>query len=97
MYCPLGDIFKRGKPALDEDDYPLMAEIVTAWDTVTEKLTARLESITEAELSAKSDIKVPGNDDTLVALVTFMAFHESYHIGQVSLIQRLYGMEGLVG
>jgi uncharacterized damage-inducible protein DinB len=93
---PLGESFVRGTPALDDDEYPDMKEVIAAWEMATEKLMARMESITEAELKAAASFQLPTPDQTLVGLATFIAFHETYHVGQISFVKKLFGLDGLV-
>jgi hypothetical protein len=55
------------------------------------KITARLQTITEAELNVEIDRSLfafPPDKPTVGKLVTFMLMHEMYHSGQIGLIRR---------
>lgn len=89
--------FEMGAQVKDPSVYPPLAEIKAAFDSITEKITARLEVVTEEELSKPAPFKIPGMEETAGGIVAFLSMHEAYHIGQLAYILRLHGGERLVG
>jgi uncharacterized damage-inducible protein DinB len=59
---------------------------------------ARLATITDEELSGAPSftVKVDGADETVGGIVSFVALHEAYHIGQLAYVTRLLGGERLI-
>jgi len=60
-------------------------------------LAAGLASMTAEGLAEKAPFS-PGNNEkeTVESLVAGLVFHEGYHIGQLGLLRRLAGEEGVV-
>jgi len=95
---PFGTLFnaKQVTPR-DPSEYPPISKIQEAWKHISDKLYARMEAMTEEDLAAKSPLDLPVNDNTLASAIAFLSLHESYHVGQLSYIRRLYGYDGLAG
>jgi uncharacterized damage-inducible protein DinB len=75
---------------------PSLAEIRAALQGVSERLAARFEQLTDAELSAVAPRRVPIADRTVRGLIAFLAYHESYHVGQVAYLRKWLGYPGIV-
>lgn len=90
--------FGRGKSALEVAQYPSPEEAVAAWKEVSAVLTASLESATSEALSAPRPEKGPPSlDETLGGVVGFMAYHETYHVGQAAYVSRWLGHAQIMG
>jgi uncharacterized damage-inducible protein DinB len=90
-------LFARGA-ALDADSaYPSPDEIMTAWHDVTLHLTASLDAAPADALAAPVGERSPSYDGTVAGMVTFLAVHETYHVGQVAYLRRWLGHDGVVG
>jgi hypothetical protein len=94
---PFGTVFHRGSKAKEAKEYPSVDEIRKVWADVSGKLMNRLENVTEADLQVQSPVKLPVKDPTLLGAVTFLALHESFHMGQFSYVRRLFDADGLAG
>ena len=94
---PWGEFFGRGAPHLAASAYPPIDEIRVGWQKVTEELNRRLEEISEAELATVVPYEFPVDDRTVLGAIAFLAMHESFHIGQFSLIRKLLGYDTLAG
>lgn len=91
---PFAELFERGKSIQDDLTYPSMKSLADGWDALSEKVIAKLESLTEDDLLADPPISTPiASDQTLRGFITFIAHHEAYHIGQLSLARRFFGYE----
>ncbi len=95
--CPFGDRYARGADWKQVASDPTMDEILSACETITGKITACLEGMTDADLEAKSPQAFPNGDDTVRGAIAFLALHESYHVGQLAYIRKLQGYKSLVG
>ncbi len=91
------DLFGRGSELVVDSDYPAESAIQACWDEVTAQLAERFESLTEEELSQPAPRDFPIDDKTIGGAVTFMAYHESYHCGQMALLKKWLGLGQLVG
>lgn len=88
--------FARGTDGRIPNEAPTLAEIRERFARVSDDLTKRFESLTDAELAAPFPRKLPMPDPSLRAAIAFLAYHESYHIGQMAYIRKWLGFPGLV-
>ena len=65
-------------------------EIVGVLDRSTETIKARLAEMSTADFERKLDKGTVGEN------LAFLQFHESYHAGQVGLLRRLLGKDGVI-
>jgi hypothetical protein len=49
------------------------------------------------ELSAPCPLPTPSLDKSVRGTVAFLAFHDGYHVGQISYALKILGRPGLVG
>jgi uncharacterized damage-inducible protein DinB len=76
-------------------EWPSLAQIRSAWAEATAALEARLAAITTAELNAPSGTQMPIEDRSLLGLFAFMLQHDSYHVGQLSLLRKYAGLPAM--
>ena len=89
--------FSRGANPAGRDQHPALDEVRNEWRDVTASLSKRLEEIGDAELSAKCPRDFPIADKTMRGAITFLAYHEGYHVGQMAYLRKLLGKGQLVG
>ena len=81
---------------IDEiQEWPSLAEIESAWNDASAALDARLADITPAQLDAPSGTQMPIEDTSVLGLFTFMVQHDSYHLGQLSLLRKHCGLPAM--
>ena len=95
--APGDKLYAMGADTHGPDAYPSVEELKKAYSEVTAKLQERFQNVTDSELDAAPPYKIPGIEESLAGLVSFLAFHEAYHVGQLAYIIRLHGCERLVG
>ena len=88
---PYGDLFGAGVGAKDGAVYPSITELKVGWDDTAEKLHGALDSVTDGDALAEGDGLFPIPDNTLRGNLTFIAWHESYHIGQIGIMRTEMG------
>lgn len=93
---PLGKVFFRGAAPDDLSALPEIGPILEAWRDISTVVMARLEQATAEELGAPSPRPFPIADSTVRGAVTFLAYHEGYHIGQLAYLRKWLGFPGLV-
>ena len=82
-----------GRKSLDAlEKLPPLSEIQAAWTKAAHLLRDRLAALTPADLDAPSSAKFPLADGTLLATLTFLVQHDSYHVGQLSLLRKYCGL-----
>ena len=90
-------LFKRGAKRMADEEYPSIAEIRTAWEEVTRKLSASLNNPDTGRLSQPAPTGPPSFNGKISGQVAFLAFHETYHVGQVSYLRKWLGYGQSVG
>ena len=85
------DRFDYGKPPPSRGEAMPLEEHVTDYLTAHERLMAALEALTPEELVR------PREKHTLEHELTFMLWHEAYHVGQATLYRRKAGLKSPIG
>jgi uncharacterized damage-inducible protein DinB len=67
-----------------------LPEILAALERSHAVIRARLEPMTAVEFER------PSGKETVGSRLAFLQFHESYHAGQVGLLRRMLGREGVI-
>ena len=94
---PWLSLFARGAKLPERSQYPSPEEIMLGWQEVSTNLTAALEGATDEVLSAPAPEKSPSFDGKVGGMVTFLAFHEAYHVGQAAYLRCWMGHSQIVG
>lgn len=82
--------------SLDEvKQLPSIAETLSAWSDVSRALRDRFDAITAWELEQNVSVRFPMPDPTLLGALTFLVQHDSYHIGQLSLLRKHAGLPAM--
>jgi uncharacterized damage-inducible protein DinB len=96
--APSAQIFNRGAAKIAGDSgAPGIDEILKAYGQCTQALKERLETLTAPELDAVSPVQLPSEDKSILGTLNFMAFHETYHTGQMAFLHTWLGKGQLVG
>ncbi len=94
---PWLDLFQRGSNPGDAAQYPAPEEIVAGWKDAQAALGAALESASAEALSGPGPEKIPSFDGKLSGVVSFLAWHEGYHVGQAAYLRSWMGHGGVAG
>ncbi|RPD44357.1 DinB family protein [Hymenobacter sediminis] len=71
--------------------YPTLAECARVWEQVSQTFLATLEAADERVLQAELPLSGPTGGTTLEDLLVSVVLHESFHIGQMSIIRKALG------
>jgi uncharacterized damage-inducible protein DinB len=71
--------------------YPTLAESKEQWNRYATIFLSTLESIDESILKNKLPFPIPSGGTTVEDALGFIALHEAYHIGQMSILRKLSG------
>ena len=92
---PWASQFARGAKPADIVKFPAVDEVRKAWSDVSARLNTSLAEV-PAEVLEKPHDK-PTFDGKVGGFVAFLAFHETYHVGQVGYLRKWLGHSPLVG
>ena len=89
--APFGGAVAYGSSIDTVARVPSLDESLDAWDEISERLETRLATCTADQLAAQSRERFPGVPPTVLDGVAFLLEHESYHLGQLGLLRKLFG------
>ena len=87
--------FARGAKCEGVEQYPKPEDVCNAWTDFSARLATGLAEVS-AEVLAKPHDK-PTFDGKVGGFIAFLAFHEAYHVGQVSYLSKWLGHGQLIG
>jgi uncharacterized damage-inducible protein DinB len=74
--------------------YPSLTEIKKSWNELAALFTEKMSGLSDDQLAGGIAFPVP-TGKTFGDLLSFIASHESYHIGQMSIIRRYLGLSAM--
>jgi uncharacterized damage-inducible protein DinB len=92
---PLSATLADARGIDDIAELPTLAEIRAAWDVVSGALEGRLALLSAEELDAPSPQRFPAGGPTLLGALSFLAQHDSYHVGQLALLRKAAGLPAM--
>ncbi|HEX8725541.1 MAG TPA: DinB family protein [Gemmatimonadaceae bacterium] len=92
---PLPETLLAARSIDDVREWPALADVLAAWTDASHALRDRLAAMTAAQLSAPVEVRFPVFEQTTFALLVFMVQHDSYHLGQLSVLRKLAGLPGM--
>ena len=88
---PYAEQFGRNAEPRDTSDYPDISEFSQAWSALSDSFHASLESATDEQLLAPAPEGFPTEDQTMRGAISFLCWHESYHVGQIGVLRTELG------
>ncbi|HEY2859182.1 MAG TPA: DinB family protein [Terracidiphilus sp.] len=96
--APWLGLFARGEKLDESAAYPSPDTLKDAFREVSAALDSAMENATDESVAQPAPKPGPPSADGKVSgTVCFMAWHETYHVGQISLIYALLGKKSLMG
>lgn len=92
-----GKLFTLGAKIVEQSKYPAISEIKDEWEKVSAKLLQALEEISEEKLTEKAPFEFPIDDETILGGIIFLAYHDSYHMGQLGYLRPYFGYSQIAG
>lgn len=91
---PLGD--RVGwKSLIKITAWPTLDEVKAAWADASEALDQRLREMTPQEADKPVESQFPIETKTTLGVFAFMVQHDSYHLGQLSLLRKTCGLPAM--
>lgn len=75
--------------------YPGLTEITAKWSKYSKIFIDTLKSVDESILKTELPIGPPTGGKTIEDLLTFVVMHETFHIGQMSIIRKALGYKAM--
>ena len=76
-------------------EWPTLDAIRSGWTAVSAALADRLAAITPTELDTSITTQMPLETRTALGMLTFLVQHDSYHVGQLSLLRKYAGLPAM--
>lgn len=92
-----GELFARGAALQEPSRYPSRAGIDAVHRRVIDRLKMRFAALTESDLAGPARGRQFPGATTLGDQLAFLAFHESYHIGQLAFVRKALGHSSIAG
>jgi uncharacterized damage-inducible protein DinB len=94
---PLSPYMGKARGIDQVERLPSLEVIREGWTAASHALRDRLDAMSSAELEAAvpNAPPFPGTDKSALSLLTFLVQHESYHIGQLSLLRKYVGLPAM--
>ena len=89
---PFTPLLEGASSMADLEEHPGIEPLVAAWEEVSRHLETALLRLTAAELASRAPQRFPNGHPTLAGALDFLLSHESYHIGQMALLRRCFGL-----
>jgi uncharacterized damage-inducible protein DinB len=91
------DVFARSTKIQEGTAYLAPAALLTAWRDAAKELGQALEAVTVEALAAPAPTGPPSPDGKLSGFVAVLAWHETYHLGQLAYLRGWLGYPGIFG
>jgi hypothetical protein len=89
--------YSRGsEPVTGGEGTVPLTEIVADLEATQPAILAALPNLDDQVVDAKAPLNLGSEDETVGSLLVGLAFHESYHTGQLGVLRRLGGHEGML-
>lgn len=89
---PFQDLLGAAKSIDEVEEFPKVADIMREWSGMTERMLAALEAVDAETLDGPPPFQFPIGDPTLLGGITFLVQHDTYHIGQLALLRKHWGL-----
>jgi uncharacterized damage-inducible protein DinB len=88
---PLSRYLEKARSIEEVHEWPSLEELRAAWVAVSDHLVTALGSLTPDEVARPNAHRFPLPDTSQLGLITFLAQHDSYHVGQAAFLRRQLG------
>lgn len=95
MQEPYPDLFANGKGLEEGTKYPAMAELLKDWDTISEAVVNKINSLSDDIAMNDLPQPTPIGDKSLKSFMNFCSHHEAYTIGQLGFLRRVLGYDAM--
>ena len=95
--CPGIEVFARSAKLDESGSYPSSEALLAFWRDSAVALNAALSNLTAEVLAAPAPPGPPSPDGKLSGFIGVLAWHETYHLGQIAYLRSWLGESGIFG
>jgi hypothetical protein len=95
--CPGIDVFARSAKLDASGSYPSSEALLALWRDSATALDAALSDLTPEALAAPAPPGPPSPDGKVSGFIAVLAWHETYHLGQIAYLRSWLGLSGIFG
>lgn len=92
---PAFDLARYAASATDGRDYPTVREFQTTWREFSTRLVPAVQQLSADELAMPSPMRLAHGERTLLDALRFVVWHETLHLGQLSMLRSHHGLTPL--
>jgi uncharacterized damage-inducible protein DinB len=92
---PFKELFDKINSIDELTDPPSIDDLKNSWLEISKTLEYYLPKVNDEILLRESKIKFPDSDKSILGSITFFVEHESYHIGQISLLRKFFNLPAM--
>jgi len=86
-------LFERRISATDGTNYPGISAMRKSWEDLAEHVSDVLENVTTEQLFVSLEgMGQPHGEKNVLGVVSYVMWHEVYHIGQIGTVRTLLGL-----
>lgn len=93
---PLPPVFAKGASVQTDALLPEGQAVLAAWREVSAALTQAMTDASDVQLVTPAPRPFPVADKSVLGALTFLTYHEGYHLGQIALLRKALGVARLV-
>ena len=91
---PFGKYIDWANTIEDLIEYPKLKRVLSEWKKLDKVFTDKLNRFRSKQLDKELDMEFPGGRKVL-NMITFLAEHEAYHVGQLAFIRKYLGLKAV--
>lgn len=91
------EVFARSAKVEEAAAYLAPEALLAAWHAASAELEKTLENVTAEALAAPAPPGPPSQDGKMSGFIGVLAWHETYHLGQLAYLRRWLGYPGTFG
>ena len=95
--CPGLEAFARSAKLDAAASYPAPEALLALWRDSAAALDATLNALTPEVLAAPAPPGPPSQDGKVSGFIGVLAWHETYHVGQIAYLRSWLGLSGVFG
>jgi hypothetical protein len=95
MTAPWAAAFGRGTSDADVPADLDLRLVVQTFHEAQQRMATRWEGLGAEDFSKPMGRTLPDGSDTIGGAIRFLAWHETYHLGQLGMLRRLAGKSGI--
>jgi hypothetical protein len=96
-FCPGLEPFARSAKLGESSSYPTSDALLALWSDSATALDAALSALTPEALAAPAPPGPPSPDGKVSGFISVLAWHETYHLGQIAYLRTWLGQSGVFG